>query len=60
MKNRIRNYRQRRGMTLKELADTVATTPQSVSRLETGNMTLSTEWLERFAEALQVHPVELL
>jgi transcriptional regulator with XRE-family HTH domain len=60
MKNRIRQYRQRRGMTLKNLADAIGTTPQSVSRLETGNMTLSTDWLVRFASALRVHPTDLL
>lgn len=60
MRNRIRVMRQRQGMTLKELADAMATTPQSISRLETGNMTLSTDWLQRFAQALKVHPVELL
>ena len=60
MKNRIRIFRQRHGLTLRQLADEVGTTPQTVSRLETGNMTLSTEWLERFAGALRVHPVDLL
>ncbi|WP_083922924.1 helix-turn-helix domain-containing protein [Neomegalonema perideroedes] len=60
MKNRIRVFRQRNGMTLRELAEAVGTTPQSVSRLETGNMTLSTDWLERFATVLKVHPVDLL
>ncbi len=47
-------------MTLKELAEAVGTTPQTVSRLETEVMTLSTEWLERLARALNVHPTELL
>lgn len=60
MKNRIRLYRRQRGMTLKELADSVGTTPQTISRLETEVMTLSTEWLERLATALGVHPTELL
>jgi transcriptional regulator with XRE-family HTH domain len=60
MKNRIRLYRRQRGMTLKELADSVGTTPQTVSRLETEVMTLSTDWLERLAGALAVHPTELL
>ena len=60
MKNYIRSLRQRRGLTLRELADSLQTTPQSISRLETGNMTLSVDWLQRFASALRVHPTELL
>jgi transcriptional regulator with XRE-family HTH domain len=60
MKNRIRLFRRQRGLTLKELAEAVGTTPQTVSRLETEVMTLSTEWLERLAGALNVHPTELL
>jgi transcriptional regulator with XRE-family HTH domain len=60
MKNRIRLFRRQRGMTLRELAESVGTTPQTVPRLETEVMTLSTEWLERLARALSVHPTELL
>lgn len=60
MKNRIRQFRRQRGLTLRELAETVGTTPQTISRLETEVMTLSTEWLERLATALNVHPIELL
>lgn len=47
-------------MTLKALAETVGTTPQTVSRLETEVMTLSTDWLERLGRALGVHASELL
>ena len=60
MKNRIRHYRRQRQMTLKDLADSIGTTPQTVSRLETEVMTLSTDWLERLASALGVHASELL
>jgi transcriptional regulator with XRE-family HTH domain len=60
MKNRIRHYRRQRHMTLKDLADSIGTTPQTVSRLETEVMTLSTDWLERLAQALGVHASELL
>jgi transcriptional regulator with XRE-family HTH domain len=60
MKNRIRHYRRQRNLTLKALADTVGTTPQTVSRLETEVMTLSTDWLERLGRALGVHASELL
>ncbi len=60
MKNRIRHYRRQRQMTLKELAESIGTTPQTVSRLETEVMTLSTDWLERLGRALGVHVSELL
>lgn len=60
MKNRIRHFRRRQNLTLKELADRVGTTPQTVSRLETEVMTLSADWLERLATALGVHPTDLL
>ena len=60
MKNRIRLYRRQQDMTLKDLADAVGTTPQTISRLETEVMTLSADWLERLATALSVHPADLL
>lgn len=60
MDTRIRELRRQRGLTLKELADLSGTTPQTVQRLETANMTVSTDWLERIAAALEVRPIELL
>ena len=40
MQTRIRELRKRRGMTLQQVADIVRTTPQTVQRLETANMTV--------------------
>lgn len=60
METRIRDLRRRRGLTLKELASRIGTTPQTVQRLETANMTVSTDWLDRIAAALGVRPVDLL
>lgn len=60
MKNRIRSFRRQRGLTLKALAEAVGTTPQTISRLETEVMTVSTDWLERLAQALLVHPSDLI
>lgn len=60
MKTRIRELRKRRGLTLQQLAELVGTTAQTVQRLETANMTVSTDWLERFAEAFGVHPADLI
>lgn len=60
MKTRIRHFRKTRGKTLRDLADIVGTTPQTIQRLETANMTVSTDWLERIAAALEVRVVDLL
>lgn len=57
---RIRELRKQRGMTLKELADMIGTTPQTVQRLETSGMTVSVEWLEKIAWAMQIGIRDLL
>lgn len=56
---RIRAIRKQRGMTLKQVAEKLGTTPQTVQRLEADTMTLSIDWLERICAALQVKPYEL-
>ena len=60
METRIRHFRKLRGWTLQELAERIGTTAQTVQRLETSNMTVSTDWLERIGEALRVPPISLL
>jgi len=60
--NRIRAVRKDKGMTLADLAEACdpQTTPQTIGRLETGTRTLSLDWLNRIAAALQVEPEALL
>jgi len=60
METRIREFRKLRGLTLKELAERISTTPQTVQRLETANMTVSTDWLEKIAGALNIEPADLI
>lgn len=60
MKNRIRELRLRQDLTLQRLADRIGTTPQQIHRLERGVRRLSTEWMERVASGLGVHPTELI
>jgi DNA-binding Xre family transcriptional regulator len=60
MTTSIRAIRKQRGLTLQQLADTVGTTPQTIQRLETGNMSVSVDWLERIAGALSLEPADLL
>jgi transcriptional regulator with XRE-family HTH domain len=60
MTTHIRQIRKLRGLTLQELADKVGTTPQTIQRLETNNMTISLDWLERIGQALGLNPAMLL
>ncbi|MEM7426903.1 MAG: helix-turn-helix transcriptional regulator [Pseudomonadota bacterium] len=59
METRIREIRREKGWTLQDLAERIGTTAQTVQRLETQNMTVSTDWLEKFGEAFGVDPVSL-
>ena len=52
MKNRIRELRRSRGLTLEEVARRANTTNQQVHRLETGQRRLTTEWMDRIGAAL--------
>lgn len=60
MRTRIRHFRKVRGLTQTELAEALGTTAATVSRLETADMTVSTDWLERLAAALDVDVRELI
>ena len=60
METRIRHFRKMRGWTLQELAERIGTTAQTIQRLETSNMTVSTDWLDRIGTALGVPPISLL
>ncbi len=60
MRTRIRHFRKARGLTQTELAEVLGTTAATVSRLETADMTVSTDWLERLGEALDVNVRELI
>lgn len=60
MQNLIRHYRKQRGLSLSALGAAIGLTAQSISRIETGKMRLSTDWMEQIARALRVRPVDLL
>lgn len=60
LNNRIRHYRQMRGWTQADLAHRVGTTAATVSRLETEEMSVSTDWLQKFAAAFRVQIADLL
>lgn len=58
----IREVRRAKGMTLDQVARACVppTSPQMVSRLETGNRTVSVAWLNRLADALGVAAADLV
>lgn len=60
MKTRLRHFRTRRGLTQGDLARRLGTTAATISRLETADMTVSTDWLEKFASALDVAVSDLI
>lgn len=62
MINRIRDVRRTRNMTLDDVARRCdpPTTAQTIGRLETGTRTLSLDWLNRIAAALEVESAALV
>jgi phage repressor protein C with HTH and peptisase S24 domain len=60
MDNRIQELRKKQGMTLAQLAEKTASTPQQIGRLEKGERRLTTDWMEKIASALNVLPEDLM
>jgi DNA-binding XRE family transcriptional regulator len=60
MKNRIKELREARGMTQTDLAELVGAHWQTIQRLEVGTTRLDTDWMERLAKPLKVHPADLI
>lgn len=58
--NRIREIRERKGLSQTALGALVGCRNQQISKLETGALRLSTLWMRRLAQALDVEPWELL
>lgn len=54
MKTRIRYHRKLRRWTQTELAQQVGTTAATISRLETADMNVSMDWLQKFADIFAV------
>jgi len=62
MQSRIRDIRKAKGLTLAEVAERCSppTTAVTIGRLETGMRSLSVQWMERLAAALDVEPQSLI
>jgi transcriptional regulator with XRE-family HTH domain len=58
--NRIREIRERAGLTQEQLAERVGTTSQQISRLEKGQRGLDVPWMEKIAAALGERPAALI
>lgn len=58
----IREVRRAKGLTLQDVAQRCSppTTPQTIGRLETGTRTVSVDWLNRIARALDVEAADLV
>ncbi len=60
MRNRIRELRTAKRLTLEALAGCVNSSNQHPSHLETGKRRLTVDWIERLARGLECDPLELL
>ncbi|MCZ4274023.1 LexA family transcriptional regulator [Maritalea porphyrae] len=60
MKNRIKQIMKQKNVSRDELADAVDAHPITISKLVSGKMNLTTDWMERIAKALRVRPEELI
>jgi transcriptional regulator with XRE-family HTH domain len=59
-RNRIASLRKARGLTQQELADAVGAHWITISKLERGRASLSSDWRDKLARALGVSPRDLL
>lgn len=59
-KTQIYSLRQKKGLTQRQIAEAIGTTPTQVSKLENGTRKLAPEWLERLSSALGCTKAELL
>lgn len=54
MENRIKEFRERQGLTMQQLADLANTTAPQINKLEKGQRKLTLDWMERLAPHLGV------
>lgn len=58
--NRIKDIREDRGLTQEQLAEKLCTSNQQIGRLENSERRLTWEWMQRIANALECHPMDLV
>ena len=59
-RSNLRSWREFRGITQTELARRVGVTKGEVSRLEGGSRRMTVDWMQKFADALQIKMEQLL
>jgi phage repressor protein C with HTH and peptisase S24 domain len=59
VKSKLREARERRGLTQEQLAEMAGTSQPQIDRLESGKRTLTIDWMVRLAPLLGVTPVDL-
>jgi transcriptional regulator with XRE-family HTH domain len=60
LENRIKAFREARGLSLEALAIKARTTNQQISLLEAGKRRLTVDWLLRLSKSLDCHPWEIV
>ncbi|HCS22812.1 MAG TPA: hypothetical protein DIW20_03605 [Rhodospirillaceae bacterium] len=60
MSNFIKQIREQAGITTAELAARVRTSQQQITNLENGKRKLTWEWMQRLADGLECHPLDLV
>lgn len=60
IRQRIKGYRKDRGLTQANIATAINTSHPTYQRLEQGAISLSLDWINKIAKALDVHPARLL
>lgn len=60
MGNRIKEWRNKMGITAQELADMVNSSQGQISKLERGERRLDTDWMDRISKALNCRPIDLI
>jgi transcriptional regulator with XRE-family HTH domain len=58
--NKIKELRLRLGLSLEDVAGRVGTSHQNIQRLESGGVSLTSQWIEPISRALNCYPSELL
>ena len=59
-KNRVREIRKLKGMTLNDLAEKTGMTYSACQKIDAGTVDLDTQWMTKLADAFNVEPWELL
>ena len=60
MKNRIKELRDKRGWTMRDLAARLNTTSSTINKLEKGLTRLNVQWMKRLSEVFGVHPDQIV